>query len=267
MSNPWDPDQYQRFAAERSQPFYDLLALVQPAAGGRVVDFGCGTGELTAVLHERVEAKETAGIDTSAAMLEKAPDGAGLTFRTGDLRDTSDVGPVDIVFANASLHWVPDHASVLASWADLLAPGGQLAVQVPANVDHLSHTTSSRLAAESPFLEAFGGEPPPDPVLSVLRPEDYAVLLHRLGFTEQHVRLQVYGHLLGSTADVVEWVKGTSLTRFKEQLPGQMYEEFVDIYRRRLVDALGDQRPFFYPFKRILFWARRPRHSPRGDQA
>ena len=68
---------------------------------------------------------------------------------------------------------------------------------------------------------------------------------------------EVYGHHLASTADVVEWVKGTSLTRFKERLSPDLYEEFVDRYRQRLVAVLGDHRPFFYPFKRILFWARR----------
>jgi trans-aconitate 2-methyltransferase len=257
MTETWDPDQYRRFAEQRSQPFYDLLALLHPVPGGSVVDFGCGTGELTAILHERLEAKETVGIDMSTSMLDKAPTAPGLSFRRGDLRDTAGIGPVDVVVASAALHWVPDHAAVLASWAELLGPGGQLAVQVPANVDHPSHTTSAQLATESPFIEELGGDPPPDPVLSVLRPEQYAVLLNDLGFSEQHVRLQVYGHLLPTTADVVEWVKGTSLTRFKARMSGQVYEEFVDRYRRRLVGVLGEQSPFFYPFKRILFWARR----------
>jgi trans-aconitate 2-methyltransferase len=68
----WNPQQYERFKDERSQPFYDLLALVQPAAGGCAVDLGCGTGELTAVLHRHVQARETVGIDHSANMLEKS---------------------------------------------------------------------------------------------------------------------------------------------------------------------------------------------------
>ena len=257
MTDAWQPDQYHRFAQERQQPFHDLLALLRPVPGGRVVDFGCGTGELTALDHVRLQAKETIGIDRSAAMRAKVPTADGLSFRAGDLRATEGLGPVDVVIASASLHWVPDHASVLAAWAGLLGTGGQLAVQVPANVDHPSHTTSAQLATESPFIDALDGHPPADPVHSVLRPEEYAVLLDGLGFGEQHVRLQVYGHHLASTADVVEWVKGTSLTRFKERLAPELYEEFVDRYRRRLVAVLGDHRPFFYPFKRILFWARR----------
>jgi predicted ATPase len=53
-------------------------------------------------------------------------------------------------------------------------------------------------------------------------------LLDAIGFSEQHVRLQVYPHHLDSSADVVEWVKGTSLTRFKERLSPELFDEFVD---------------------------------------
>ena len=103
-----------------------------------------------------------------------------------------------------------------------------------------------------------GGAPPPDVVArNVLAPEQYAILLDHLGAAQQHVRLQVYGHLLGSTADVVEWVKGTSLTRIFRALPPALHDDFVDAYRTRLVAELGDRSPYFYPFKRILLWARR----------
>ena len=63
----WDPGQYQRFAAERAAPFHDLLSLVRPVPGGRVVDLGCGSGELTAQLHRRLEAAATLGLDSSPA--------------------------------------------------------------------------------------------------------------------------------------------------------------------------------------------------------
>ena len=83
------------------------------------------------------------------------------------------------------------------------------------------------------------------------------MLLDELGFDRQHVRLQVYAHHLPSTASVVEWVKGSTLTRFKEPLGADGWLEFVDRYRSRLLAVLGDRSPFFYPFKRILLWGRR----------
>jgi trans-aconitate 2-methyltransferase len=129
---------------------------------------------------------------------------------------------------------------------------------MPANADHPSHVLSAEVASTEPFRSAFDGDPPADPVAAnVLRPEDYATLLHELGLERQHVRLQVYGHGLASTSEVVEWTKGTSLTRFFARLPGELHEPFIDAYRRRLLDELGDRSPFFYPFKRILMWGTR----------
>jgi trans-aconitate 2-methyltransferase len=129
---------------------------------------------------------------------------------------------------------------------------------VPANADHASHVVATEVAGKEPFASAFGGPPPLDPVAAnVLPPEAYAVLLHDLGFVEQTVRLQVYGHVLESTAAVVEWVRGTSLTRFFARLPAELHEPFVDAYRGALLARLGDHAPFFYPFKRILMWGRR----------
>ncbi|MDX2379056.1 MAG: methyltransferase domain-containing protein, partial [Acidimicrobiia bacterium] len=178
-------------------------------------------------------------------------------FEAGDIAEWCAPGSFDLVLANASLQWVPDHSSVLARWARSLRAGGQLAVQVPANDDHASHLVSTEIARTEPFLSAFEGEPPPDPVaVNVQRPESYARLLHELGFAEQHVRLQVYGHVMPSTAAVVEWVKGTSLTRFFKRLPADLHEPFVDAYRAALLDRLGHDEPYFYPFKRILMWAR-----------
>jgi trans-aconitate 2-methyltransferase len=255
----WDPDQYHRFRGERSQPFFDLLALVErDGARPQVVDLGCGTGELTAIAHETLGAGETVGIDSSRAMLEQARtlDVEGLSFREGDLARFNDPDGLDVIVSNAALHWVPDHDAVLARWRAALRDGGQVAVQMPTNADHPSHVHARTLAEEEPFLSAFDGDPPADPVLNVRKPEEYAVLLDRLGFTRQHVRVQVYPHRLASTAEIVEWVKGTNLTRFEARLPADLYAEFLERYCARLVDTLGDHRPYLYTFKRILFWAR-----------
>jgi trans-aconitate 2-methyltransferase len=255
----WAPEQYRRFASERAQPFHDLLALVERVPVRRAVDLGCGSGELTRVLVERLGPESTVGIDNSPAMLNDAHQHAGpaLRFEPGDIGTWTSPGEHDLVFANASLQWVADHAAVLARWTDALTAGGQLAVQVPANGDHPSHVVAAELSWEEPYRSAFGGEPPADAAATnVLRPEQYAELLHELGFGRQHVRLQVYAHVLASSVDVVEWVRGTTLTRFAALEP-ELFEQFVDEYRARLVAVIGDRSPYLYPFQRILFWARR----------
>lgn len=255
----WDPDQYRHFASERAAPFFDLLDLITPAISPRVVDLGCGTGELTVQAHRRLDARQTIGIDNSATMLERAlaQQVDGVTFQHGDISTFADQDAFDIVLSNAALQWLPDHATQLARWAQLVRDHGQLAVQLPANADHPSHVVAAELANESPFFEAFDGEPPPDPTTRVLPPDQYAEILDSLGFTHQHVRLQVYPHRLDSTADVVEWMKGTSLTRIKSRLSADLYDHFIERYRGQLIARIGDKRPYLYTFKRILFWARR----------
>ena len=248
----WQPDQYARFKAEREQPFYDLLDLVEPVPGGRAVDLGCGTGALTRVLHERTQAAETVGIDRSTAMLEQSAQhaGAGVRFERGDIAEFSATNQ-DVVFANASIQWVSDHASLFPRLAATLKPGGQLAVQMPANEDHPSHAAARQVAQEAPHNEALGGFVYRH---SLESPEWYAEQFARLGFAEQHVRIQVYLHRLPGPEDVIEWVKGSLLTGYRDRMSPEDYEAFLADYHDRLLSELPDERPFLYTFKRLLLW-------------
>jgi trans-aconitate 2-methyltransferase len=250
----WDPDQYNQFAQQREQPFWDLAHLIHGVPDPLVVDLGCGDGRLTSLLSAQLNAKSVIGIDSSLAMIEAASayENVVTQFALADIGTWHEPRSYDVVFANASLQWVPDHPSVLARWVDSLRDGGQLAVQVPANADHPSHVIATMVAKE------MLSDPAPDAVArNVLSPERYATILDELGFDDQHVRLQVYAHRLASTSDVVEWVKGTTLTRFKQALGEEGFEQFVERYRVRLLKELGDHAPYLYPFKRILMWARR----------
>lgn len=256
MSADWSPTQYERFRDERSRPFFDLLALVEPAPGMRALDLGCGTGELTREVHRRLGAAQTLGIDSSPAMLAKSAAfaGDGLSFARGDIADLDDAGGFDLVLSNAALQWLPDHPALLPRLANLVRPGGQIAVQMPMNHDHPSHTTAAEVAREPEFREALGGHERKSPLLP---PVQYAEILFRLGFREQHVRLQVYAHQLASRDEVIEWVRGTLLTDYQKRLDAAAFERFLARYRELLLPRLADERPFLYPFQRVLMWGRR----------
>jgi trans-aconitate 2-methyltransferase len=251
----WSPEQYNQFSAEREQPFWDLVGLLQAIDHPRVADLGCGDGRLTSMLHDSLSAAATLGIDSSAAMItaSAARGSPGVAFEQADIGRWEEPGGFDVIVANASLQWVPDHPAVLSRWARSLREGGQLAVQVPANTDNVAY----QVAAEE--AKATFGRSPDDPVKdNVMALEAYAVLLDELGFLAPHVRLQVYVHRLGSTGAVVEWLKGTTLTRFKQPLGEAGFEDFVERYRRRLIDEVGERSPYLFTFKRILLWGRRP---------
>jgi trans-aconitate 2-methyltransferase len=251
----WDPDRYGRFREERSAPFHDLLSMVEGSPGMRVVDLGCGSGELTRLAHERLGARETLGIDSSPAMIARAAEQAraGLSFQVGDAGAFAGRG-LDLVLSNAALHWVPGHEALLPRLAACLADGGQLAIQVPANEAHPSHARAREVAAEAPFREALGGHVRTSPVLA---PEAYAHVLFRAGFPARRVRLEVYGHALASRDEVVEWVRGSLLTDYQKRLPEGLWPAFLERYRERLRAALPDERPFLDTYPRIFLWGRR----------
>jgi trans-aconitate 2-methyltransferase len=242
----WNPEQYERFRDERKKPFRDLIALVEHRPHMRIADLGCGTGDLTRELHEHFAASETIGIDNSETMLLKAGSFGGdmLHFERGDIEAFIADQPFDLIFSNAALHWVPDHRSLFRKLASFLSERGQIAVQMPAQDSHPSHAIAAEVARE------FGVEPRHDPMLPV---EEYASLLFAIGFKRQHVRLQVYGHELASTAAVIEWVKGSLLTDYEKKL-GPRFPEFLKQYSSRFLAAVGDHTPYLYTYKRILAW-------------
>lgn len=253
----WSPDRYARFRDERSKPFFDLLALVKPRPAMRVVDLGCGTGELTQAMHRQLGASDTLGLDNSDAMLAGSAQfaGEGLRFERGDLAAFEPAESYDLVFSNAAIQWVSGHLDLLCRLTRALKPSGQLAIQMPMQDEHASHRTAHQVAAESPFRENLGGFIRREPLLLA---EEYAGLLDRLGYSEQNVRVQIYGHHLPTRDDVIEWVKGTLLTDYQKRLGAALFERFLLRYRELLMERLEDRRPFFYTYKRILIWGLRP---------
>jgi trans-aconitate 2-methyltransferase len=251
----WDPRQYERFLEERGQPFLDLMALVEPQPDMRVVDLGCGTGRLTRQLQQHLKPREILGLDISPAMLAESAGyaAAGLRFEAGNIATFSADHSYDLVFSNSALHWLPDHPALFARLTAALAPGGQLAVQMPAMYQHPSHLVATQVASEPEFASALKGYVHREHVLSA---GEYDQLLARLGYARRHARLQIYRHQLPSREGVVGWVRGTLLVPYQERLQPEMYERFLARYREELMPRLEDARPYVYEYRRILMWGR-----------
>jgi trans-aconitate 2-methyltransferase len=256
----WSPAQYHKFQAERAAPFEDLVALGSLRDGMRIVDLGCGTGELTARLAVLASGSQVVGVDSSAAMLEKARplERPGLRF---DLRRIEDWPPegsaaFDLVFSHATLQWIDDHETLFARLARVLVPGGQLLVQMPSNHDHVSHRIVRELAAESPWQERLAGWRRLSPVRSI---DWYAELLHRLGLREPTVLEKVYGHILEDGRGVLEWIKGTLLVPYLERL-GEHAPAFLAELGDRIERACPG-RPYYFAFRRTLIAATRTSHA------
>ncbi|MCC6500534.1 MAG: methyltransferase domain-containing protein [Anaerolineales bacterium] len=250
---PWNPDQYHKFQSERAAPFYDLLALVDVHENLKVVDLGCGPGELTRQLADRLPQSDVTGLDSSPEMLEKAASFArvGLVFQLGDQARLS--GAWDVIFSNAALQWSENHTELIPSLFSRLKPGGQIAVQVPSNHNHISHQIYRETADEEPFKSILQGFQRIAPVLTI---DQYAQILFTCGAEEIVVFEKVYSHVLKDSGAIVEWISGTALVPYFERL-GQHKERFLQAIHEKMHTALPDS-PVFYPFRRILFSARKP---------
>lgn len=249
---PWNPDQYHKFQAQRAAPFEDLLRMLSVRQNLRVIDLGCGTGELTARLADALPGSDVLGIDASAQMLAKAQPHTrpGLRFEQADIATIE--GEWDLIFSHAAIQWVDDHAALIPHLWRLVAPGGQIAIQQPANHNHPSHVFAHEIASEEPYRTALSGWVRMVPVLLMDR---YAQMLFDLGAEDMTVLEKIYPHVLENADAIAEWTSGTLLVPYFERL-GDLRESFMQLYRARLREQFPGS-PIFYPFRRMLFTAHR----------
>ena len=258
VTMPWNPDLYHKFQTERAAPFYDLLALVDVRPHLKIVDLGCGTGELTRQLADALPYSDVTGLDSSQEMLDAARAASrfasrpGLVFAQGDQSQLTDAW--DLIFSNAALQWSENHTELIPYLYEKLTPGGQIAVQIPSNHNHISHQIYRETANEEMFKFILNGYQRYAPVLSI---DDYARILFNCGAENIIVFEKIYPHVLADSDAVVEWISGTALVPYFERL-GEHKEEFVKSIREQMRAAMPDS-PVFYPFRRILFSARKPK--------
>lgn len=253
----WNADQYLKFSGPRFRPGLDLLGHAPVEAPGRIADIGCGTGDLTLAIQARWPEARITGMDMSADMLAKArKHGAAIDWVQADLTRWQPAEPVDLVYSNAVLQWLPDHPAIFAHLTGMLAGGGALAVQMPRNFDAPSHVLMRETAAEPRWRERLAGVLREDPVAG---PDAYYALLSDLGFSHIDIWETEYQHVLTGDDPVLEWVKGTALTPVFAVLDGEDRAAFIADYAAKLRRTYG-RRPdgvTLFPFRRIFLVARR----------
>lgn len=249
----WNPESYARFGDLRLRPALDLLAQVGALPAGEVVDLGCGNGAAGPALAQRFAGRRIVGLDASPAMLKAARSGGAYDrLIEGDAAAWRAETPVALIFSNAALHWLPDHAALMPHLASQLAPGGTLAVQMPRQYGAPSHRFLRDFSAEMfPDRFALAAWKPPVPA-----PLEYHRMLAGLG--RVNVWETDYVQRLEPVADghpVRRFTEPTAMRPYLDKLSPAEAAEFVARYETALAAAypIEPDGSVLFPFRRLFF--------------
>ena len=252
----WNPTQYLRYGDERMRPALDLLAAIPAEAPRTVVDLGCGPGNVTVLLQRRWQEAEITGVDASPEMLERAAQAApACVFMLAEIATWQPETPPDVIYSSAALHWLGEHESLFPRLLGQLAPGGTLAVQMPAMHGAPLRRLQDEVAASGPWAAALAGVHSAPPILAA---EAYWDLL-RPRCRTLDIWETTYLHVLKGEDAVGEWAAGTSLRPFLDPLTPELRAG----YRRAYAAALAPHYPprpdgtTLLPFRRLFILARR----------
>ncbi|MGO4907240.1 methyltransferase domain-containing protein [Pseudorhodobacter sp. W20_MBD10_FR17] len=248
----WNPEHYAQFRGLRLRPALDLLAQVPVLPDGAVIDLCCGNGAVGAALAARFTGRDVIGVDSSPAMLDEARKTGAYSGLVGaDINDWQPEGGPALIFSNAALHWLGDHAALMPRLAAMLAPGGVLAVQMPRQWGAASHRFIRDIAA-SLFADRFANMPE-TPVLSAVKYWEMLAPLGEVSTWEseyvQRLEPQAEGH------PVRMFTQSTALRPVLAKLNADETRAFLNAYDA----ALGAAYPLLpdgaalMPFRRVFF--------------
>ena len=235
----WDAQRYDQFTRERQRPARDLLLGIPASLEVRqATDLGCGSGLSTELLRQRWPAARLTGIDNSPAMLERARQRLGdVDWRCESIADFDPREPQDLIFANASLHWLADHRSLLTRLVSALRPGGVLALQMPDNLEEASHRAMRDVARRLQYkLDEAATKSERGALLEI--GEYYDCL--REHCAQVDIWLTRYQHALPGVAGIFDWFATTGLKPWLDALEG---DELRGAFRRDYLAAITPAYP------------------------
>ena len=252
----WNPECYLAFGDERTRPAIDLLARVLLRQARLVADLGCGPGNSTRLLAERWPEAAVIGVDQSAAMLAKAQaSGVRASWIEADVATWVSGRPLDLIYSNAALHWLFDHATLLPRLMGQLRAGGVLAVQMPRNFEAPSHALLRETARRGPWADRIAAISDWRPVAA---PDFYYRLLAAHA-SALDIWETEYLHVLDGDDAVLNWTRGTSLRPLVQALDADTAAAFEAAYAARLREAYpkGADGRTLLPFRRLFMVAQR----------
>jgi trans-aconitate 2-methyltransferase len=231
----WDAATYDRVSGPQQRWAAEQLDRLDLSGDEVVLDAGCGSGKITLELARRVPRGSVYAVDAAPSMVKYAQQTLGdrATVFCQDLTELALPEPVDVVFSNATFHWIPDHDALFAALHRNMKPGARLLAQCGGrgNVDAFRRT-SDAVAAQPPFAPYFADWRQP---WNYAGPEETAQRLQRAGFEDVSCWLQDKPTELDEPRSFITTV---CLVRHLDPLPEGLREPFVDAVMERVGEPL-----------------------------
>lgn len=231
----WDAATYDRISEPQQRWAAEQLERLELHGDESVLDAGCGSGKITAELVSRLARGTVYAVDAAPSMVAHTREAVGdrATVLCQDLAQLALPEPVDVIFSNATFHWVPDHDALFMALHRNLRPGGRLVAQCGGrgNIDSV-RLAAEQVAADEPFAEHFAGWRSP---WTYATAEETARRLTRAGFDEVSTWLQERPTPID---DGRTFVAAVCLLRHLDQLPAPLRDRFIDAVMARLDEPL-----------------------------
>lgn len=252
----WSAKQYSTFEHERTRPVRDLVAAIATPDVQVAIDLGCGPGNSTEVLAERFPQANVTGMDSSDDMLVNARERLpALNFALAQIESWNPDQTFDVILANASLQWVPDHDTLYPRLVSKLNAGGSLAVQTPDNMEEPSHRLAREVAAQGPWASKISAVRHPPRHNATF----YYELLQPLCSSVDVWRTTYHHPLKGGHQAVVDWFESSALRPYLAPLDEAQKTAFLERYLQAISDAYPalPDGTVLLPFPRLFVVARR----------
>ena len=258
-NNDWNPDLYLRFDKERTQHSIDLVSRINFDKPGKIIDLGCGPGNSTQILVQRWPGVSITGVDNSPAMIEKAKmDFPNQNWKLLDVGKDEINEKFDIIFSNATIQWIPNHAELFKQLYNALNANGLIAIQIPLFWDMPLGKAIKNIAKDSRWVTSVKGATE----LFTIHAYSYyydklSQLFNSIEMWETH-----YIHIMDSHLSILEMIKSTGLKPYLDRLENENdKKEFEALVLDEITKDYPQQKDekVLFPFDRIFFIANKKR--------
>ncbi len=253
----WNAEHYLKYGDERTRAAADLAARIQLDEPTTIVDLGCGPGNSTQLLCKRWPHANIVGVDNSEEMLRSAKQAFPTqNWMLADIADWRPGNLLDLLYANAVLHWVPNHHALIPTLFDFVSTRGALAFQIPSSTYPAVRTLIHDISRDSMWNDRMAA---PRNALTMESPSFYYdALVHQASHLD--IWETEYNHVMDSKNSILDWIASTGLRPFLAVLDGEDEQQaFLEQLQAGIDDAYDSRvdGKVLYPFRRTFVIAYR----------